>query len=347
MADLRTAYEVAQVQSEVDLLEKNKLYQRIAILALLVALLLAVGILLLYYNNLRRTKKLMAALDERRILLEKQSHELQEKNEELTRLYEISNNQKEEIISSINYAQRIQNAILPPETYITELINENFIFFKPKDIVSGDFYWIKQINHYIILVCADCTGHGVPGAFLSMLGISYLNEIIPRKEITRANEVLNELRKEIKHSLRQTGKEAESREGMDMAVCVIDTSKSIMQYSGAFIPLYMVSNTGSEPTLREFKADTMPVGVHFSSDKSFTNHEIKLEIGDTFYLSTDGFIDQDGDKTRFGTRNFKKMLLEISNQPMFEQRDILERTLSRWMGNHSQRDDILVIGARI
>jgi len=347
MADLRTEFEVKQVQSEVDLLEKNKFYQRIAILALLTALLLAVGIIVLYYNNLRRTKKLMVALDERRILLEKQSHELQEKNEELTKLYEITNSQKEEIISSINYAQRIQNAILPPEAYITELINENFIFFKPKEIVSGDFYWIKQMNQYIILVCADCTGHGVPGAFLSMLGISYLNEIIQRKEITQANQVLNELRKEIKHSLRQTGKEEESREGIDMAICVIDTGKSIMQYSGAYIPLYIIRNTGSEPALKEIKADTMPVGVHFSSDKSFTNHEIKLEIGDTFYLSTDGFIDQVGENTRFSSKKFKKLLLEICSQPMFEQREILERTLSQWMGNHSQRDDILVIGARL
>ena len=347
MADLRTAYEVAQVQTEVDLLEKSKFYQRIAILALLVTLLLAGGIILLYYYNLRHTKKLMAALDERRILLERQSHELQQKNAELTKLYEITNSQKDEIISSINYAQRIQNAILPPEAYITELINENFILFKPKEIVSGDFYWIKQINQYIILVCADCTGHGVPGAFLSMLGISYLNEIVSRKEITRANEVLNELRKEIKHSLRQTGKEEESREGMDMAVCVIDTGNGIMQYSGAFIPLYIVSNTGREPSLREIKADTMPVGVHFSSDKPFTNHEIKLEIGDTFYLSTDGFIDQAGEKTRFGRWNFKKMLLEVCSLPMFEQREIMERTLSSWMGSHPQRDDILVIGGRL
>lgn len=349
MADLRTEYEVAQIQTEVDLLEKNKLFQRIIIIALVIILILAIGIILLYYSSLKRSKKLTTALDERRILLEKQSFELKEKNEELTNLYEITNNQKEEIISSINYAQRIQQAILPPEAYITELINENFIFYKPKEIVSGDFYWIKQINQYIILVSADCTGHGVPGAFMSMLGISYLNEIVQRKEITQANQVLNELRKEIKHSLRQTGKKEESRDGIDMAICVIDTSHNIMQYSGAYSPLYIISNNNGVPEFKEIKADQMPVGVHFSGDKSFTNHEIRLEIGDTFYISTDGLIDQTGgsNNTRFGSKTFKKLLLDIYDKPLFEQKEILNSRLNDWMGDNPQRDDILVIGARL
>jgi serine phosphatase RsbU (regulator of sigma subunit)/Tfp pilus assembly protein PilF len=356
MADLRTEFEVAKKQTEVEILQKNKLFQRIVILGLAIILLLAMGLVLVYYLNLKRSRKLTAALDERRVLLEKQSSELKEKNdriirsnEELKQLYEITNSQKEEIISGINYAQRIQKAILPPEVYITELINENFILYKPKEIVSGDFYWIKQINQYIILVAADCTGHGVPGALMSMLGISYLNEIVQRKAITEANQVLNELRKEIKHSLRQTGKKEESRDGIDMALVVVDTNKSLMQYSGAFIPLYIISNIEGKPVFKEFKPDMMPVGVHFSGDISFTNHEIKLEIGDTFYLSTDGYTDQSGgsNNARFGKKNFKKLLLEIHDQPLFEQKEILEQTLNEWMGKHPQRDDILVIGARL
>ncbi len=356
MADLRTEFEVAKKQTEVELLERNKLFQRIIILGLIIILLLAAGLILVYYLNLKRSGKLMAALDERRALLEKQSSELKEKNEkiiraneELKQLYEITNSQKEEIISGLNYAQRIQKAILPPEAYITELINENFIFYKPKEIVSGDFYYIKQINHYIILVAADCTGHGVPGALMSMLGISYLNEIVQRKEITQANHVLNELRKEIKHSLRQTGKKEESRDGIDMALVVVDTDKSIMQYSGAYNPLYIISKINGNLVFKEIKPDMMPVGVHFSGDISFTNHEIKLGIGDTFYLSTDGFLDQSGGSgnTKFGKEKFKKLLLEIHDQPLYEQKEILERTLNEWMGKHPQRDDILVIGARI
>ncbi len=356
MADLRTEYEVAQKQSEVEILEKRKSFQRIVNMSLLVILLLAIGLILVYYMSLKRSKKLTAELDERRALLEKQSAELQEKNDkiltandELKKLYEITNSQKEEIISSINYAQRIQLAILPPETYFTELINENFILFKPKEIVSGDFYWIKQINHYVVLVAADCTGHGVPGAFMSMLGIGYLNEIVQRKEVTQASHILNELRKEIKHSLRQTGKTEESREGIEMALCVIDASAGIMQYAGAFNPLYIISSTNGKPHLNEIKADMMPVGVHFLSDKSFTNHEIKLGIGDTFYIFTDGFIDQVGGtkNTRFGSKNFRKLLLKIFEQPLFEQKEILEKTFNEWKGDQAQRDDILVIGARI
>ena len=356
MADLRTEFEVAKKQSEVDVLQKNKVIQLIAIGGLTLILLLAMGLILLYYYSLKRSQKLTAALDERRILLEKQSTELKEQNdriikanEELKQLYEITNSQKEEIISSINYAKRIQTAILPPETYITELLNENFIFYKPKEIVSGDFYWIKQIKHYIILVSADCTGHGVPGAFMSMLGISYLNEIVQRREITQANQVLNELRIEIKHSLRQTGKKEESRDGMDIALCVIDSKKNILQYSGANSPLYVISNNNGESVLKEIKADPMPVGVHFSSDKPFTNHEIQLEIGDTFYIFSDGFIDQVGEDSfsRFTSAKFKRLLMDIHDHPMYEQKEILEHTLNEWMGGQPQRDDILVIGVRI
>jgi len=356
MADLRTAFEVGQKQSEVEILQKSKVFRGIVILGLVVILILAIGLIVVYYMSLKRSKKLMAELDERRVLLEKQSTELKKKNdqiiktnEELKQLYEITNSQKEEIISSINYAQRIQMAILPPETYITELINENFVFYKPKEIVSGDFYWIKQIDHHIVLVAADCTGHGVPGAFMSMLGIGYLNEIVQNKKEIRANQILNELRKEIKHSLRQTGKKEESREGIEMALCVIDTTTSVLQYSGAFNSLYIISSTSGKPQLTEIKADMMPVGVHFLSDKSFTNHEIKLEIGDTFYIFTDGFIDQAGGNknTRFGSKNLKKLLLKICDQPMFEQRDILERKFNEWKGDQAQRDDILIIGARI
>ena len=134
-----------------------------------------------------------------------------------------------------------------------------------------------------------------------------------------------------------------------MALCVIDTNQSIMQYSGAFSPIYIVRNNGGSAVIDEIKPDMMPVGVHVSGDISFTNHEIRLEIGDTFYLSTDGFIDQTGgsNNSRFGTKNLKKLLLEIHDQPLFEQREILEQTLNEWMGKHTQRDDILVIGARV
>ena len=270
-------------------------------------------------------------------------------NEELKELNETAHKQNDEILSSIKYAQRIQSAILPPEAYITELLNENFIFYSPKEIVSGDFYWIKQVKNYIIVACADCTGHGVPGAFMSMLGISCLNEIVQRREITQPNLILNELRRQIKQSLRQSGEKELSRDGMDMALCVIDTKENLMQYSGAYIPLFIINSNHEEPVLKEIKADAMPVGVHFISDKPFKNHEIHVEIGDTFYISSDGYKDQTGgtDKIKFNNYRFKKLLLDINNQPMYEQKQILDHTLKEWMGQNPQRDDILVIGFRI
>ena len=239
--------------------------------------------------------------------------------------------------------------MLPPETYINELINENFILYKPRDIVSGDFYWIKQVNQYIVLVAADCTGHGVPGAFMSMLGMSYLNEIVQRREITQANEVLNELRKQVKHSLRQHGQRDESKDGMDMALCVIDLKDMQMQYTGAHNPLYLIRDVDGRPELREIKADIMPVGFYQGKDKTFTNHDIQLEMGDTFYIFSDGFIDQKGgkDNKKFMSKNFKNLLLEIQDQPMLDQKDVLDKTLTDWMGDNSQMDDILVIGIRV
>ena len=361
--EMSTKYETEKKQQQIELQESQLIAKdariaqqktfRNALIGGLGAIVLVVIVIAYAYIQKRKDNK---KIIEQNAKILQTNDELKQLNDitnrqydELKQLNEITNRQKDEIVSSIQYAQRIQSAILPPEIYITELLNENFLFYKPKDIVSGDFYWITKVNHYIILVSADCTGHGVPGAFMSMLGISYLNEIVQRREITQANQVLNELRKLIKHSLRQTGNSKESRDGIDIALCVIDTNKSIMQYSGAYSPLYIISNINGESVLREFKADLMPVGVHVSSDQSFTNHEVQLEIGDTFYISTDGFIDQLGgpNSTRFGSKKFKKLLLDIHDQPLYEQKEILEQTLKDWMSGHPQRDDILVIGARI
>jgi len=370
MANLRTAYEVGRKQAEVDVLEKTKRINNIVNIGLGIILILAIGLVTLYYTNLKRSRKLSVALEERRILLANQSSELKEKNdkitrtnEELTQLNEEINAQKEEIetqrdhlfiqneaiTSSINYAERIQSALLPPEEYFHEILNDVFILFRPRDIVSGDFYWIKQVNQYVILAAADCTGHGVPGALMSMLGISYLNEIVHRREITQANQVLNELRKQIRNSLRQHGQLEESKDGMDMALCVIDEKKKVLQYSGANSPLYLIRDKNGTPELTEFKADRMPLGYYQGKFQTFTNNDIQLEFGDVFYLFSDGFVDQKGGKEckKFLSKNFKKHLLEIHQEPMREQKNILDKTITDWMGDTSQIDDILVIGVRV
>jgi serine phosphatase RsbU (regulator of sigma subunit) len=377
MTDLLTEYKVGKKQAEVDALERDRLIRNIAIIGLGIIIILAIWLVTLYYYNLKRSRKLTVALEERRVLLVKQSSELKEKNdkilraneeltvlneaiskqneqiveanEELTVLNEAINKQKNEILDSITYAKKIQDAMLPPEQYFHEILNDVFILFKPRDIVSGDFFWIKHVNQYVILAAADCTGHGVPGAFMSLLGISFLNEIVQRREITQANQVLNELRKQIRNSLRQHGQAEESKDGIDMAVCVIDEKNKTLQYSGANNPLYLIRDKNGAPELTEFKADRMPVGYYPGRFKTFTNKDIQLEYGDVFYLFSDGFFDQKGgtEGKKFLSKNFKELLIKIHQEPMREQKNILDKTIKDWMGDNSQIDDILVIGVRV
>jgi len=356
MANLRTAYEVGKKQDEVDALERDKLNNRIINIGLGIILILAIWLVAQYYTNLKRSRKLTRALEERRVLLEKQSSELKVQNdkilsanEELTVLNEAISKQKDEILDSITYAKKIQAAMLPPEQYFHEILNDVFILFKPRDIVSGDFFWIKQVKQYVILAAADCTGHGVPGAFMSLLGISFLNEIVQRREITQANEVLNELRKQIRNSLRQHGQVEESKDGIDMALCVIDEKNRVLQYSGANNPLYLIRDKNGAPELTEFKADRMPLGYYQGRFKTFTNKDIQLEYGDVIYLFSDGFMDQKGgkDNKKFMSKNFKDLLLKIHQEPMQEQKKILDKTITDWIGKNSQIDDILVLGVRV
>ena len=184
---------------------------------------------------------------------------------------------------------------------------------------------------------------------MSMLGMSYLNEIVQRREITQANQILNELRKQIKYSLRQHGDPDEAKDGIDLALCVLDLKNSRMQYSGANNPLYLIRDNDGNPELKEVKADRMPLSYYQGKDRPFANHEIDLELGDTFYLFSDGFVDQKGgkDNKRYMSKSFKSFLIEIQDQSMQDQKGTLDKALANWMGSNSQTDDILVIGVRV
>lgn len=347
--EMDTKYETEKKQQQIELQEsqiiardatiKQQRTFRNALLAGLFLVLLIIAIVIYAYIQKRKDMQ----------KIKEQNEQILESNEELRVLNEAISRQKNEIVDSISYAQRIQSAMLPPESYFSELLDEVFIMYKPRDIVSGDFYWVRQVNRYIVLVAADCTGHGVPGAFMSLLGISYLNEIVQRREITQASEVLNELRYQIKSSLRQHGQPDESKDGIDMAICVVDPKSRTMQYAGAFNSLYLIREEEGKAGLTEIKADRMPLGYHQGKDRAFANHDIQLEIGDTFYIFSDGYIDQKGgpDSKKFMSKNFKKLLLDIHEEPMFDQKNILEKTLSDWMGDREQIDDILVVGVRV
>ncbi len=289
--------------------------------------------------------KQKALLEQDLDFIMKQGDKIAEQTHKIKIQHKLVQKQNKKIEDSILYAKRIQSAVLPPNRFIQHLLSEHFIFYKPRDIVSGDFYWTKQVDDKIYIAAADCTGHGVPGALMSMLGITFLNEIINKNIIIHANEILNDLRIHIISSLSQTGSSGESRDGMDIALCIIDHEKHLLEYAGANNPLYLIRNN----KLLETKADKMPIGIHRRAKESFQNHIIKLQKDDLIYIFSDGFVDQFGgeDGRKYLSANFKKLLIENCSQTLNDQKIILEKTFEEWRGERTQLDDILIIGFKI
>jgi len=284
------------------------------------------------------------------ILLEKQKSEILEKNVQITTHLDLITNQQKQITDSINYAQRIQESLLPSIDILKKYYPECFVLFRPCHVVSGDYYWFKQINNYIVTVAADCTGHGVPGAFMSVLGISLLNEIIDEQNVNQPNEILNELRKRVKNSLQQTGKIGEQQDGMDIAICVLDIETNKLYYSGAYNSLYLIRKTEANvPKLIEFKADRMPIGIHPKDYKEFAKNEIQLQTNDTIYIFSDGYTSQFGgiQNENYKTKRFKENLLAINDKNLSEQHHILSQNLDQWQSDEPQTDDIVIIGLKI
>ena len=245
---------------------------------------------------------------------------------------------------SINYARRIQNAVFPPVRLLDELFPDNFLFFQPQQTVSGDFFWVTYYQGKKIVTVSDCTGHGVPGAFMSMLGITMLNELVHSMGITEPNEILNQLKNDIIKALRQDETEVIAGDGMDMTLCVYDPVTSVLQYAGAFNPLVIISNG----KMQLIDADPMPVGLGAIREKKFNLHEIKIREGDVIYLFSDGYADQFGGERskKFSRRRFLAMLQEIHTLPMNTQKQRLTKTLKAWMKKEQQIDDITVMGIR-
>lgn len=249
------------------------------------------------------------------------------------------------ITDSIHYASIIQSAILPPEAWIKQIIPDFFILFKPRDIVSGDFYWVNKKNNKIVIAVVDCTGHGVPGSLMSMLGVALLNEIVIKNGITKPDEILNQLRDNVIKSLHQTGRPGEAHDGMDITLCVLDEKKNILEFSGAFNPLFILRSD----EIFEMKADKMPIGIHIKGVFPFIKHETELKKGDILYLFTDGYLDQFGGKhdKKFTTKRFKQLLTDIHKRPMEDQKGILNTTINKWRSNREQLDDILIMGIKV
>ena len=251
-----------------------------------------------------------------------------------------------EITDSINYAKKIQDALLISTVSLKEFVPESFIFFKPKDIVSGDFYWIHKNNDgTIFFTVADCTGHGVPGAFMSMIGNSLLNENIIENKIEDTGLILDNARASIIKSLHQKDISSESRDGMDMALCKYNPKNKTVEYSGANNPLIHISGE----TINKIKGDSQPIGIYSGELKSFKKNKVKVKEGDMLYLFSDGFHDQFGGEKgkKYMSGKFYKFLLSISKENTEKQSKLIENEFERWRGAFEQIDDVCVMGVRV
>jgi serine phosphatase RsbU (regulator of sigma subunit) len=248
------------------------------------------------------------------------------------------------ITDSLIYAQRIQEAMLPSETYFRKHFEDSFILFRPKNIVSGDFYWIGEKGDKVFVVAADCTGHGVPGALMSMIGLKLIEKTINEDNIETPSGILAVMNKGLEKTFsREKNIGTIIRDGMDIGLCVIDRNRKKIEYAGAFFPLYIIR----EDSLIEVSADKIIIGMN-PDGQSYIDHEIDLQENDMFYLFSDGYVDQFGgdENKKFMYRRFRYLLLTIHNFPVNDQKSILEENIKTWMGNNEQVDDMMVIGFR-
>jgi serine phosphatase RsbU (regulator of sigma subunit)/ligand-binding sensor domain-containing protein len=314
------------------------------ILYAILAIAIVAGVVKFFTSNLNR-------------IIKKQTAELQQQKDEIE-------HKNKEITDSIYYAKRIQDAIMPSNEYIKNMFSDSFVFFKPKDIVSGDFYWANLRESNAILAAVDCTGHGVPGAFMSMMGNDYLNDIIVDSKINEPDEILNLMRSGIIKALKQRGESGESKDGMDMALVKLNKTDLLLEYAGANNPIYIVrdknqsvienalifSSENDKKVLYELKGNKFPVGIHMGTTlQPFLKHQIQLVKGDVFYIFSDGYADQFGGPAakKLKYNQFKKFILESMFLTMEEQKIYLEQKLKEWQGDLEQVDDVLVIGVRI
>jgi serine phosphatase RsbU (regulator of sigma subunit) len=283
------------------------------------------------YKNLRSQKKANHIIAAQKDEVELQKNIVEEKNTEIT--------------DSIRYAKRIQNAILTSDVYIKKHLNDYFILYKPKDIVSGDFYWTLMHNNKFFIVTADCTGHGVPGAMMSMLGINLLNQIVAEKNILDADAILNNLRREIIKAINPEDSQEESKDGMDCSLLIIDLEKMNLDYACANNAFYLVRNN----SLIKYDADRMPVGKSPKDTIPFQKHSIQLQKNDLLITTTDGFTDQFGGAAgkKLKAKKLEQLILENHNRSLPDIKNALNTAFIGWKGDLEQVDDVTVIGIRI
>jgi phosphoserine phosphatase RsbU/P len=288
---------------------------------------------------LEENRKLRDELQTEKTRLSTVMSELSEKNLILHR-------EHRNLSDSINYARRIQQAILPPENQVKKWLPDSFVLYKAKDVVSGDFYFVSGVDDTSVFSAVDCTGHGVPGAMMSVIGFTTLDQAINKNHIIVPGEILSFLDEGVNTILRQTKNESGVKDGMDIAVCSLNMKTGVLQYAGAYNEMYYFANK----ELIEIKADKTPIGVNEDGvTDTFTNHIIPMKAGDTVYLFTDGFADQFGgpQEKKFTYKRLRELLQSVQDKPMTEQRAILDATIDEWRGKLEQVDDILIMGVKV
>lgn len=319
--------------------------QRMFTISFGLGLLLVSGAAFFIYRSQQQKKKANLVLMQKNDEISQQQAEILVQHSQLEKAYKEIEHKNEHIMGSISYAKRIQEAMLPATESIQAALPESFVYFRPRDVVSGDFYFFHQTDDKIILAAIDCTGHGVPGAFMSMIGNEILNRIVKEQHIFQPDLILNQLHLGIRKALKQA--ETNNRDGMDIALVLIEKSLNRMQYSGAKNPLFYCQNGG----LEVIKGDKHPIGgLQKEDERLFTLHTIDLSVPTTFYLFSDGYQDEFGgpEGLKFMTKKFRELLAEIHPQSLEHQSEMLENTMNNWLGNkYKQIDDILVIGARV
>jgi two-component system, sensor histidine kinase LadS len=286
----------------------------------------------------KSNKFLEDMIQKRTMLISTQNNTLKEQNRKIAIQYK-------EIKQSMMYAKRLQNAILPNKYKFSSIFKDHLIFYEPKDIISGDFYWIADKKKKTYIVTADCTGHGIPGAFLSMLGISFLNQIITKNTDIQPNEILNKLGILFSETI-NNHEDTPTRDSMDISICLFDHSTKIMDYSGAYNPIYIIRNGD----LIELAVDKISLRKDFTTEiENFTNKKFTLQENDKVFMFTDGYPDQFGGEKnkRYSKRNFKNLLIETSKYHMSEQKEVIIETFKEWKGSCEQVDDILILGFEI
>jgi len=349
--ELQTKFDTEKKEKENQLLIEQNRVQKIPLYSLLVLIILGTGLALNVYVSRRKIRNANLTLISLNSELQQQKEEVQTQAENLQRANIAIQNQKEliefnhrKITDSIAYASIIQSAMLPSEDIIGNYFSDYFVYYKPRDVVSGDFYWIKEKDESVIIAVADCTGHGVPGSLLSIMGISYLNEIVGASNLTQPDKVLDELRLAVKSIFRQSPTDLR-KEGIEIAMFSYNAKAQKLFYSGAKISLWIFRNGN----LKEYPADKISIGLSMK-ESAFSLTEVSLEKDDIIYLFTDGITDQLGAQTgkKYLRKNFVEFLKQISGKPLDDQKNSINEMLLNWKGNSiDQTDDILVLGLKV